>query len=218
MKTKVFLICILILGYICLNQYSRIKSLKEDVKILSIKTDTVIYKDREIKIPEPYPVYLPPKIVEVYKTDTIRFDSIHIQKEYITVYLPGDSINVNNSFLALYPNNPKLISFDLSKKKFNLDLLDINGMVHRDKYDIDLERYSYRYVDNKMSLKNKSRFKLYPEVGYTFRPKNNLHDFKGILNFNTGDLIYEVGFQGSYYPNLKSDIFLDGVIGIKYKF
>lgn len=96
--------------------------------------------------------------------------------------------------------------------------MDINGTTHEDQYILDLSQYNYQYVGNKLTSKKVNRVKLYPEIGYTYRPLNKLHDIDLSINFKTTRINYKVGLNGFYYPSFQKNPGWDFVLGISYKF
>lgn len=222
MKKCLPYILILVLGFLYLRQCSQVRDLKSEIQDLELRPDTV-YKNQGIKIPEPYPVPSPPEKVIVYLSDTVKatYKEIKFVDNFIGLYTPGysDSILVNKWFLLLYPQNNKLISFDLTSSKLDIDLLTTQGLTVRNQYKLDLERYNYRMVNNSMTAKKKFLFQVKPELEYTFRPFNNLHDLNLGLNFKTRRFIYELGVNANYYPGLNQNkIKYDMLVGIKYRF
>ena len=210
----------LILGFLWLKQCSEIKSLKSEREIINSKTDTIWKKDT-IKIPKPYNIYLKPEKVIVYKTDT--FNKVYKEVKFINdtiVLLSNETtpMKVDKQFLLQYPTSSKLISFDLSNSKLQLDLLSTEGQITRNNYPLDFNRYKYRYSNNEMTVKKRTYFKLEPEVSYSYRPLNKFHDLSLLLKFKTSKFNYNLGINTFLYPKFKEEIGYDALIGISYNF
>lgn len=210
----------LILGFLWLRQCSETKSLKSENEILESKSDTVFKRDT-LKIPKPYPIYLKPEKVIIYKTDTTRvpYKEVKIVRDTIVLLSPETNpLKVNKQFLLQYPTSSKLVSFDLSHSKLQLDLLSIDGVISRNSYPLDFNRYNYRYSDNKMTVKKKRVLKVEPDISYSFRPLNNLHDLTFQLKFKTSKFSYNLGINTFLYPKFQQNFGYDAQVGISYNF
>ncbi len=202
----ILLVIVLVLGYIVLNQRSKIIEQKQELKIAKSKTDTILlYK--EIKIPVPYKEETKPQKLIMYQ------DTGSIQYKFLKPITSGwilfnnnktDSVTISDTFLKLYPHSEKLLSFDLTKNKLNLQLLGINGIPKEKRYQIDVDRYNYRYVNNTLTHKKNWGLKLYPEIEYSVRPLNNFHDLSVGLNLDTRKFNYVIGINGYWYPQFQS--------------
>lgn len=222
MKMKKYLpyLIALILGFLWLRQCSVTKSLKSENEILESKSDT-IWKTDTLKIPEPYPISVKPEKVIIYKTDTVTrvYKEVKIVKDTILLLSPETNpLKVNKQFLLQYPESSKLVSFDLSHSKLQLDLLSIHGIVSREIYPLDFNRYSYRYSDNQMTVKRRRFLKIEPELSYSFRPLNNFHDLIFQLKFKTSRFSYNLGINSFLYPKFQQNFGYDAQVGISYNF
>lgn len=184
---------------------------------LNNKTDT-IYVDKYLPGKTEYKYITVPKEVIIYKDrEVIKWDTLKTKGDTITIY-KKDSIliEVKTNFLLLYPENPKLIGFDLNNKEVSLDLLSKQGKEYTEKYNINTLNNSYRYINNKMTVKPKliSGFNISGE--YYFRPLINYHDLNINLNLKTGKFTYIGGLNTYYYPSIENKLNYTPVVGIRY--
>lgn len=202
-------ILILVLGYILFVTISQKKKIKDELDISKIKVHLVI-KKKNIEVPKPYPVYQSAGKEIQYLPDTTKnkYDKLKLEYDHLVLLHNNqsnstvhDTLRIANSFLLQYPEASKLISFDLSKSKLILQLLRIDGIPVEDYYDLNLDNYNYRYSNGNMSNKRFGQFHLYPDLSYSFRPLNNLHDVDFDLNVKTTNFIYKLGANAFYYPN-----------------
>lgn len=201
-------ILVLTLGYFLLVNLAGNKKLKDENKILSKKTKIVEVK-KFIEVPKPYKVFLKPDVEIRYLPDTTRnkYDSILLVGNSILLFnhtitnlAKTDTLTISKRYLQQFPANSKLISFDLTKDNLELQLLRINGMPIAERYTINTNNYKYRYSDGLMSTKRIRNFKILPELGYSYRLINNLHDVDFDLNIKTTNFNYKAGANAFYYP------------------
>ena len=184
---------------------------------INIKTDT-LYVDKYLpQLPDYKFVTLPGKVYFYKQKEGPPIDSASINKDTIKIYLRDTTeIVVKTSFLTLYPKQPKLIQFDLTKTKLKLDLFNSDGIEYREEYNINLDRNNYRYVNNSLSLKPKivSRFEFNAE--YYIRPIVNMHDMNLNISLKTGKISYIGGVNLYYYPKLDNSINLTPILGLRF--
>lgn len=154
------------------------------------------------------------------------YQEVKIEKDTIVLYNDEFSnFGISKDYLLIYPNNDKLISFDLCKSELKLNLLNVKGKVFQKSYQVDLNSYQYRYTENNLSVKElptfksgKSKLSLKPNLEYQFRPINNFHDLTLSLKLNTTRFNYELGINTSYYPSLSKKVNKDLIFGLSYNF
>lgn len=193
----------------CNNRYTL-----EDVNNL---TDTIYSVKYLPSLPEYKFITMPGKVYFYKPREGPKVDSVTLNKDTIKLYVRDTlEIEVNTSFLTLYPNHSKLIQFELSKNNLKLDLFNKDGIEYREEYKINTDRNNYRYVDNRLSLEPKliSRFEFNSE--YFIRPIENMHDMNLNLSLKTGRITYIGGLNLYYYPKLDNNINLTPILGIRY--
>ena len=218
-QTMIMLGVILLLSFFLLRQCSIVNEQREDIENLEKVPDTV-YREREIKVPKPYPVYTKPEKVIVYQdTGRIIYKEIKTNGNSIVLFNSDspDSTLISKNFLTRYPTNHKLISMDINGSNLKLQLLNTSGITLEERYSLNQSRYKYRYVNNQMTQDGKFKLKLEPELSYSFRPLNNLHDIDFGLNFKTSRFNYKLGANGFFYPNF-NQLGYDAKVTIQYNF
>jgi len=199
---------ILVIGYFLFVTLSQKKKVEDELNITKIKVHLVI-KQKNIQVPKPYPVYYSAEKEIQYLPDTTKnkYDSLKLEYDHLVLLHNNqsnttvhDTLRIANSFLLQFPESSKLISFDLSKSKMVLQLLRIDGIPVADYYDLNLDNYNYRYSEGRITTKRFGQFHLYPNLSYSFRPINNLHDIDFDLNIKTTNFIYKLGANAFYYP------------------
>lgn len=194
-----------------------VKTIQPDIGDINTKTDTV-YVDKYLPGRVEYKYISLPYKYEVYRDrEVTRVDSIMIKGDSIIVY-NTDTIfqTLNSRFLTLYPNNDKLIQFELTSRSLELDLLTIEGKEIRKKYYINPVRNNYRYVNNQLSLQPKlvSNFDLNTEV--LVRPFVQMYDLNLNLSLKTGKFTYMGGLNSYYYPTFENSIRVTPILGLRY--
>jgi hypothetical protein len=222
MKTNLIVIlCIVvgILSYTTLLNRNKIKAQREEIGILKLNTDTV-YRSKVIKVPKPYEVVLPPTMV-IFYTDTgnIKYNTMRLYQNHIALIdnKLNDSLMIHKHFLTRFPLSEKLISFELKERSLNLQLLSLSGITKEKKYNLDLQRFNYRYVNNELSRNRRVRFQIIPEVEYSYRMLNQLHDLNMSLNLKTKNFNYVMGVSGFHYPQFQKTGY-DARLMIRYNF
>jgi len=140
------LFILIIAGLIIWDLYIRDKPIQEPSIDYQYITDT-IWDSIPYPVPEPYPVYTPPRTVTVYIADTNAIRDLKLQlveKDLIITSLI-DTIRVHEGYLKQYPSNPKLLAIDLKQDTMSMGLLNITGIPQEDKWPIDLARFDYRW-------------------------------------------------------------------------
>lgn len=223
-RNLIFRICyvltLIILICIYFRQCEKVKTLKEDLKRVSLKTDTV-HISKIFEIPKPYPEYLKPEVIKIYLRDTIiKWDNISLTGKDVVLSTTSnkDSILINNLFLSTYPFNEKLLYLGLMKNQLTLSLLDIGGDTKSYLYTIDLESYAYSYSYQNMSYKKIKKLHIKPFVEYSYRPLNNFQDLELGLNLKTKVINYKLGLSGFYYPSIQKNPGWDLKFSIIYNF
>lgn len=184
---------------------------------LNNKTDTV-YVNKYLPSKVEYKYITKPEEVIIYKDrEVIKWDTLRVQGDTITIYKDNQIfVEVKSNFLLLYPENPKLIGFDLSNKEISLDLLSKQGKEYTEKYKINTQNNSYRYINNQMSVKPKLISGLNITGEYYYRPLINYHDLNINLNLKTGKFTYIGGLNTYYYPRIENKLNFTPIVGIRY--
>lgn len=184
---------------------------------LNNKTDTV-YVNKYLPSKVEYKYITKPEEVIIYKDrEVIKWDTLRVQGDTITIYKDNQIfVEVKSNFLLLYPENPKLIGFDLSNKEISLDLLSKQGKEYTEKYKINTQNNSYRYINNQMSVKPKLISGLNISGEYYYRPLINYHDLNINLNLKTGKFTYIGGLNTYYYPEIEKKLNFTPIVGIRY--
>ena len=107
----------------------------------------------------------------------------------------------------------------LDNNNLKLNLQNTKGEVYSKEFKINLNSYSYNYVNNKLTSKKVpfyKKFDFFTEL--TVRPFNNLWDLDLGLEYKTNKFNYTLGLNGFYYPNQKKNLGSDLFLRIRYKF
>ena len=216
-------IVIAVLALLCLFELSIIRDLKSqdsDVSDLTSIIPDTVFIDRPIKVFEKYSNNKKPGKVKIFKPDTVRvlYPEVKLVKDTLILFNNENYLGINKNYLLQYPTSDKLLSFNLTKTKLDLQLLSIDGITKQTEFDINLDKYNYRYVDKELSFKTKPVVKVSPELEYSFRPVNNLHDLDLGLIFKTTRFNYKLGINTFYYPVLKTNPGYDFKVSVKYNF
>lgn len=118
----------------------------------------------------------PPKVVREYITEKPTYIVNNYTDSIITVVdtIKGDTVIIDNHFLTLYPDSPKLIELELSKGLFSLTTLDNQASIKELEWPMDYDNYTYIYsegkfnyrkINNNKNLKNQFN-NLYMNFGY----------------------------------------------------
>lgn len=209
MKKTIGILGLIILGlsYILFVTYSKSKRLSDELEISKKKTK-VVYVKKYIDVPKPYEVYLKPDKEIRYLPDTTKnkYDSVGLSNLDILLFnhkqllSVSDTLRISKLFLRQFPNNSKLISFDLSSDELSLQLLRISGMPVKEVYSVDFNKYKYRYSEERLTTKRVKNLHIIPELSYSYRLLHNLHDVDFNLNFKTTNFNYKLGGNTFYYP------------------
>lgn len=221
LTSKYILIAILVV--VCLFQLSVIRDLKNQSHTTSdlglIEPETV-YVDKPIKVFEMYANKQNPKKVKVHKPDTVRipYPEVKLERDTIILFNNENYLGINKNYLTQYPTADKILGFNLTKTSLALQLLSIDGLTKQTEYGINLDKYNYRYSDKQLTFKPKPLVTISPDLEYSFRPTNNLHDLDLGLVFKTTRFKYKLGINAFYYPKWEISPGYDFKVGIKYNF
>ena len=181
--------------------------------------DTV-YVDKPYQLKPQYKFIEVPKLITCYLTDTTVVERVILRTDTL-VLITKDSIGLefNTGFLTQFPDNPKLVQALLSKKELSLVLLNPQGKIYQEDYDLNLDRYSYNYSGQTLTRKKVSPFKKFrTNLSLMYRPIHTLVDFQVSLQYNTTKFTYELGPSLSYYPQYKDKPFADLYLKLQYNF
>lgn len=121
-------------------------------QIFPTKTDT-IFIDRPYEVEKPLPLPVKPVTLVQWKTEQVTIDSVVLKHDTVYITTENNSFSYHERFLALFPENPKLLGIELRKKDFNISTLKPSGEITTENFKVDLERYNYRYTENSLSAK-----------------------------------------------------------------
>lgn len=197
---------------------NKVSNTQDELSDLSTKKPKVIYKDRVIKVKEPYPVYQEPETRIIYRdTGKTKFSDIKVNPKGLVLSGNGDSLIISRRFILQNPESNKLLSIELSRSRLILQQLSIDGVSFEDNYSIDINKYKYIYSNNHLSRKKSYHISLFPEVEYSYRPLNKLHDLDVSLNLKTGNLVTKIGANSFLYPGM-GEAGIDAKLSISYQF
>lgn len=179
-------------------------------------TDT-IFVLKYLQPEKEYVNIIKPEKVYIYKTDTMKLDSIVIHERIVNTYIKDSMYSsFNIGYLTNFPNSEKLIQLNLTQKELGLSLVALDGQVINKKYPLNLVNYKYLYTDGNMTYKKK--FNLSLSAAYYIRPMLNLHDINIDLSVKTNKINYIGGVNIFYYPKYNQTIGITPILGIKYNF
>lgn len=151
----IVVIGVFIIGYVFINRTH--ETFVEP--IINTVTDTTY-------VPIPYPVMggivrdtVKPDVVTIYQQDSSALKNLRIKliedslRFSIIIQSLTDTIEqlrIHELYLTQFPKNPKLLGLQLYKDSLNLDLLNIDGVIHSEKYSLFLDNYYYRWSDGVM--------------------------------------------------------------------
>lgn len=184
------------------------------------KTDTVfINKPIELE-PEFKFIEVPYLVTKYLPSDTVKISKVEIKTDTLRLYYQDSTyLNISSLFLTQYPKTDRLLQMLLDNDNLKLNLQNTKGEVYSKEFKINLNSYSYNYVNNKLTSKKVSfykKFDFFTEL--TVRPFNNLWDLDLGLEYKTNKFNYTLGLNGFYYPNQKKDFGSDLFLRIRYKF
>lgn len=185
------------------------------------KIDT-IYVDRVIEVEKPFEKSSIPRTIYLYQTDTVEVMTTEIRHDTIWLKTKDSSeLSYSLNFLTNHPSAPKLLQFDVSKKALDLSLMYPNGSVQRQFFDVDMDRFQYRWTYSSNLSQKKMSFwkKIDPVVELSFRPIHLMTDVNLGLRYSSRRFYYEAGLNGFYYPTIKKnpsvDVYLK--VGVSFK-
>lgn len=185
------------------------------------KIDT-IYVDRVIEVEKPFEKSSIPRTIYLYQTDTVEVMTTEIRHDTIWLKTKDSSeLSYSLNFLTNHPSAPKLLQFDVSKKALDLSLMYPNGSVQRQLFDVDMDRFQYRWTYSSNLSQKKMSFwkKIDPVVELSFRPIHLMTDVNLGLRYSSRRFYYEAGLNGFYYPTIKKnpsvDVYLK--VGVSFK-
>lgn len=219
LKRLVISVILIILTFTILRQYETIRELKS----LSTKQETFIpdtvYKDSPPKIVKEYVYKEVPTTVTIYKDREVPVDRIISKTDTVFIYLKDSTkVSLNNKFLTLYPDKPKLLQLLLDENSLDFNLLSPNGTTYSLDYKINTNQYYYNFNGTNLTFKKKPFIKRFqPYTSYKFRLMNNYHDLSLGIKYKTSKFNYIMGVEGYYYPfadKLGCDVFFE----LEYEF
>jgi len=140
---------LIIAGLIIWDIFFRIKPIPEPIIDYQYITDT-IWDSIPYAVPEPYPVYTPPRTVTIHVADSqaLKDYELRLNDQDLLISSLDSTIRVHELYLKQYPANPKLLAIDLKKDSMSVGLLNITGIPQEDKWPIDLARFNYRWTND----------------------------------------------------------------------
>lgn len=145
--TTLFLI---IAGLIIWDIFFRSKPIPEPDISYQYITDT-IWDSIPYIVPEPYPIYTPPRTVIIYEADSqaLKKYELRLNDQDLLISSLNSTIHIHELYLKQYPSNPKLLAIDLKKDSMSVGLLNITGISQKNKWPIDLVRFNYRWTNDR---------------------------------------------------------------------
>lgn len=185
------------------------------------KIDT-IYVDRVIEVEKPFEEPSIPRTIYLYQTDTVEVMTTEIRHDTIWLKTKDSSeLSYSLNFLTNHPSAPKLLQFDVSKKALDLSLMYPNGLVQRQLFDVDMDKFQYRWTYSSNLSQKKMSFwkKIDPVVELSFRPIHLMTDVNLGLRYSSRRFYYEAGLNGFYYPTIKKNPSVDVYLkaGVSFK-
>lgn len=212
--TFLMVVTIILLSIRCCH----LSSDKPTTDVYPSQTDTVYVKDYFTFIPE-YKYTSIPKTRFIFLTDSVKIKDIKVERDTVKVFIKDStSINYSPYFLTQYPSKPKLLQAFVSESSFQLALLNTNGNVYKEVYDIDTRFYNYNYNEGLTHEPKPFFSRIEPFIQTTIRPRNLMVDLDLGLNYNTRKINYEIGINGFYYNPLSNPFGWDIFFRMKYKF
>ena len=190
---------ILCFGY--LHQRREISKLNAQPKVIG-KTDT-IYVNKPYKPVKEYTTQLLPQYVFLYGNAWSNKN----EKDSTTDTLSNQALEGDS-----------LVQMLLSKEDLSLSFFrPLNDSYFTEKFKLDLENFSYNWVNGKLTQKKVGfKLKLEPYVYAKYRYFNRMADAGIGISFKTRNLQYKLGLNGFYYPCLQDKIGTDLEFSITY--
>lgn len=220
-KSLVILILLVLTIYLCFRIFQSGKKFNKASQSNPVITDTV---------------YLPAKDyskVKSYSDGFVNPNTLMIYSSPVKVNVNGSGAKADTLFANCNnesPNNlyqlcPGPLLYDsISQIILKNNWLEITTKNTLDstykirKFNIDLSKYNYNWVDNKLTYKKRINLQLVPYIKGSYRPFNKLTDLNAGISLETGKFNYNLGFNLFYYPNLSNKVGKDLEISITYKF
>ena len=214
----------IVMAFTILRLYESNRDLKYDLDntLPTVHNVDTVYRDRPYIPLKPYKLTQSPKKVIFYQPPIIipSIDRVIVKTDTVKIYLRDSStVEYNSTFLTNYTNSSKLLGLELTDKKLSVDLLSTNGDTYSQKYNINTNKYHYRFDGNSLTYKKKPFLKRFDlVVSYQFRPLNNLHNLDLCIKYNTSKFNYVMGIDGFYYPKYKNTPGWDIFFKVEYNF
>lgn len=182
------------------------------------KIDTVYVSDFFLKSPDLEIKHFPSRIFFFF-TDTTEVEKTLVIRDTLKI-TEKDSTNLyfNTNFLTQYPEASKLLQMNLSERRFEIALLNVQGQVYKETYSVDTRFSKYQYTDHLTSDRISFWSRLQPFAQIQIRPIHNFWDLDLGLSYNTTKINYELGINGFYYPGIHKTPGADIFLRVRYNF
>ena len=203
MNTRALTLALVIAGFAMMMVWTYIDDAKNAmIKEYGIQSSVVVAKS------------------DIQELDLIDDSKVEIKTDTLRLYYQDSTyLDISSLFLTQYPKTDRLLQMLLDNNNLKLNLQNTKGEVYSKEFKINLNSYSYNYVNNKLTSKKVSfykKFDFFTEL--TVRPFNNLWDLDLGLEYKTNKFNYTLGLNGFYYPNQKKNFGSDLFLRVRYKF
>lgn len=220
--TKVLLIVITILAIalgFCIYFLTEVRNVQIPDGTEQEKPDTV-YMTKFVPY-KPYELpYKPYKYFFFTEKETIEVEKIEVVHDTVTVYTNDSTqFQYNSQFLTQYTTASKLIQLLLDDTSLSLSLLNTQGQLSTQYFQLDLDKFKYNYQPGGMTYEKNNFFKrLHPFGEVMVRPLNLMLDANIGIYHKTGKIKYELGLNGFYYPTVQKLPGYDIYFKLRYEF
>lgn len=164
--------------------------------------------------------YQPTRFYFFTELDTVEIEKITIVHDTVRVTTKDSTdISYHTQFLTQYPTANKLVQLLLDNESLSLSLLNTQGQLSTQQFQLDLDKFKYNYQPEGMTYKRNNFFKrLHPFGEVMVRPLNLMLDANLGIYHKTGKIKYELGLNGFYYPTVQKLPGYDIYFKLRYEF
>ncbi|HSH25139.1 MAG TPA: hypothetical protein VLA13_06340 [Massilibacterium sp.] len=183
-------------------------------KIVDNTQIDTVYVDKEYKVTEIKEVEKPVRVTE-YQTDTVKVESVRVEKDTVYVSSLDNTFAYDASFLTQYPNSPRFLGLRKEGGKLNLTYQSTSGLTRGKTWQVGNRGYTVglsggepninTFNDNKFDLS--SSLEAGVMLGLSNRP--NLY-LQGNVDMSMYGVTLSPSLIVSKTPNIK--------LGVKHEF